>query len=305
MRYVVFILLAVLSSACMRADTATLEGRPGGPYRLTLTLDPVTPAPGEPAQLTFAVTYSTSGKPVTDLQITHERLLHTFIVNRDFSSFAHIHHEDFAPLSPADQRAARVSFPYRFPSAGHYRIVSEFAHRDRSWTKHFDIAVGTTSAPAAFPGLAMEATTGAYTGRLASAPERPRAGQEIDLSLSLTKDGEPVTDLQLHLGTEMHGAVWREDGAYFGHLHSYTPKVAAIMALAHDRDVPPAARGARIATMMVQLMCLDAELVFAGPRVPMRYVFPAGGRYHVFLQVAPHGVPHVFQFALDVDEAGA
>ena len=110
----------------------------------------------------------------------------------------------------------------------------------------------------------------------------------------------PVTDLALYLGTELHGAVWRDDGKYFGHLHSYTPRVAAIIQTAHDRDADPRSRGATIAQMMVQLMCLDPELVFTGPTIPMRYVFPEPGRYHLFLQAAPAGEPLVFQFALDV-----
>ena len=55
--------------------------------------------------------------------------------------------------------------------------------------------------------------------------------------------------------------------------------------------------------MMVQLMCLDAELVFPGPKVPIKYVFPAPGRYVVFLEVAPETTPRVFKFGLEVTAA--
>ena len=55
-----------------------------------------------------------------------------------------------------------------------------------------------------------------------------------------------MTDLALYLGSELHGAVWRDDGRYFGHLHSYTPKMAAVLALAHERGGEPAERGAQI-----------------------------------------------------------
>jgi hypothetical protein len=299
--------LVISLYGCAEPADEPLVGRPGGPYRLVLSTEPAQPLPGEETWLEFALTYSASGKPVTDLQLAHERLMHNFITDLGFASFAHIHHEDFAPVSDAERRAGRLRFPYRFPRAGQYRIVSEFAHRDRNWVKQFDVRVGDQEAPplAATADLARERRVGDFTARLQLGPEVPRAGSETDLTLQLERDGQPVTDLALYLGTELHGAVWREDGRNFGHLHSYTPRVAAIIDLAHDRGVAPAARGARIAEMMVQLMCLEAELVFNGPDIPMRYVFPQAGRYHVFLQVAPGGVPVVFPFVIDVVAAGA
>ena len=294
-------LLALVVAGCDAPQDGALEGRPGGPYRLTLTLDPAAPAPGESATLTFRVTYAATGEPVRDLQVAHERLLHTFITDLAFRSFSHVHHEDFAALTDDDRRNATVSFPHRFPHAGTYRVVSEFVHRDRIWIKHFDVPIGSVR-DAVVP-VADDARTravGPYTGTLTVSPERPVAGFETDLELHIARDGTPVDDLALHLGTELHGAVWREDGGKFGHLHSFTPKVAAILDLAHDRAVPAAERGARITQMMVQLMCLESELVFPGPVVPMRYVFPAAGRYHVFLEVAPRGEPRVFHYAIDV-----
>jgi hypothetical protein len=305
-RVPVIIAMALCVAACGDRAAAPIEGRPGGPYRMSLTLEPAHPRPGETAVLSLALTYRSTGKPVTDLQIAHERLVHTFITDLEFSSFAHIHHEDFAPLRADDRAAATVSFPYRFARAGHYRIVSEFVHRDRTWAQHFDVAIGDPAPPRPPRAEPVRTrTVGDYTASLQVMPASPIAGAETAFELHLQRGTEPVTDLSLYLGTELHGAVWREDGAYFGHMHSFTPKVAAIMALAHDRDIAPAARGERIAAMMTQLMCLEAELVFNGPTVPLRYVFPEAGRSHLFLQVAPGGVPHVFQFAVDVSAAGS
>lgn len=296
--------MALVLSVCACGEPADepLLGRPGGPYQLALTTAPADPQPGEETRLEFTLTYTATGKPVSDPQLAHERYLHTFITDSGFRSFAHIHHEDFAPVSEADRRAGRLRFPYRFPHAGRYRIVSEFAHRDRNWVKQFDLVVGEPDATPAPPeiDLARERAVGDFTAQLRIKPEVPRAGFATDLTLHLERDGKPVTDLALYLGTELHGAVWREDGRNFGHLHSYTPRVAAIMELAHDRELAPAARGPRIAEMMVQLMCLEAELVFNGPDIPMRTVFPQPGRYHIFLQVAPGGEPVVFPFVIDV-----
>lgn len=274
---------------------------------MTLALDPPAPRPGEETLLAFRLTHAQSGEPVRDLQLAHERLVHNFIVDLGFRTFAHIHHEDFAPVTEADRAQATLRFPYTFPVPGSYRIVSEFARHDRVWTKHFDVTVGVAG-PVQGPVQATdrrEDVAGAYRATIAVTPAQPVAGFETAIELTLTRDGLPVTDLALHLGSELHGAVWREDGRYFGHLHSYTPRVAAIMALAHDRDVPASERGGRIAEMMVQLMCLEAEQVFPGPAVPVRYVFPEPGRYHVFLETAPGGTPRVFDFVLDVAAPGA
>lgn len=301
MRFLIAFIAALLALAgCAEHRESPLEGRPGGPYRLTLSLDPPDPSPGQETLLIWQLTYTRSGKPVQDLQVAHERLIHNFIVNLDFSSFAHIHHEDFNTVTDGDLAEASLRFPYRFPKAGHYRIVSEFAHQNRSWTKHFDIEIGVATTIHKTAALAGISHSGAYAATLQTSPEIPVAGYETDLILTLERAGEPVTDLTLYLGSELHGAVWREDGRYFGHLHSYTPRVAAIIQMAHDRYADPQTRGGQIAQMMVQLMCMESELVFPGPTLPIRYVFPEPGRYHVFLQLAPGGETRVFPFTVDV-----
>jgi len=294
------LLLTSLFSCEKQSDT-TLEGRPRGPYNLTLETARQPLEAGRETRLTFRLTHERQATPVHDLQSVHERIIHNFIVNLDFSSFAHIHHEDFRALTRTDLDNASFHFPYIFPTEGRYRVVSEFAHLNRSWTKHFDIQVGKskTENPNDFE-LSRTQTNGDYAASLNVFPEIPTAGLETKLVLNLKRGDQPVTDLNLHLGSELHGATWRGDGRYFGHLHSHTPKIAAILDLAHERGGEARARGARIQEMLVQLMCLPSELVFNGPDIPMLYVFPASGRYHLFLQVAPAGKPSVFHFIIDV-----
>ena len=67
-----------------------------------------------------------------------------------------------------------------------------------------------------------------------------------------------------------------------------------------DKCVDPASRARMTADMMVAMMNMPPELVFHGPQVPFRYVFPEPGVYHLFLQTAPGGQPRVFHFALKV-----
>lgn len=290
-------LLAAALTACGEGTPGVIEGRPSGPYRLILELDPADPRPGEPADLTFRLTHTASGEPVRGLQVMHQRVIHNFIVSRDFRHFAHIHHEDFQPLTKRDLAQATYHFPYTFPQAGHYRIVSEFTHRDRSWTKHFDVAIGDAGQVAPAPAdPAQETTVGAYRARLLTSPDPPVAGHPAELVLHLERDGEPVTDLALHLGAEVHVAAWRIDGRHFGHMHSYTPRMAAMM------QMPGAGAGPRHRAMMMRLEEERREPVYRGPRVPVRHVFAEPGIYRIFFQAAPRGRPQTFDFTLEVRE---
>ena len=296
---IVIALAALLG--CAEREAATIEGRPAGPYRLSLTLDPASPLPGAEIQLTWRMTHSKSAEPVTDLMVLHERVIHNFIVNLDFSSFAHIHHEDFRSLAPADLASATFTFPYRFPSAGRYRIVSEFTHGERSYTKHFDVSVGEvddTARTATAPRLT--ARVDEYDAQLRLSPVRPVAGYETEMVLELARAGQAVSNLALHLGSEAHVALWRDDGRDFGHTHSYTPHMAAMLATMHERDLSARDRSRRLADMMVTMMNMPAELVYPGPRVPLRYVFPSPGLYHVFVQCAPGGQARAFHFVVEV-----
>ncbi|MSQ68972.1 MAG: hypothetical protein EXR83_12450 [Gammaproteobacteria bacterium] len=290
-------LLALLCLSACERPAPPLLGTPAGPYRLTLTLSPAAPLPKAATTLSFALSHGTPPAPVSDLQVMHERRIHTFIVARDFTSFAHIHHEDFAPLTAADLAAGRFHFVYRFPTRGAYRVQSEFTHRERSWQKRFEVVVGSPLPPPSIPvDLARQQTVGDFQAQFAVSPELPLAGHEVELVITLSRLGLPVTDLQLLLGAEVHAAIWRLDGEDFSHAHSFTPQMAALMTRPHGA-MPMAGHSA---AMMLQMMSLPAQLVYPGPAVPLRHTFPSAGTYVIFLQLAPAGRPTVFRFMLNV-----
>jgi hypothetical protein len=285
---------------CQKATETVLIGQPEGPYRLSLSLSPPQPRAQEQISLTYRVTDAKTGQPVSDLQVLHERALHTFIVSRDFRTFVHIHHEDFSPLTAQDLAAATFHYSYAFPGPGEYLIAGEFTHKDRSWMKQFRLTVGgNNQQPEVAVDLAKNKTFGQYQAKLTTSPDPPLAGYDTELVLHLThQDGTPVTDLGLYLGTEVHMASWRIDGTNFGHQHTYTPEMAAMMAAMRDHTSNPT----HMAQMMVQLMRGPQKQVYYGPDLPVRHFFPTPGTYKVFFECAPGGKPLVADFTVAVEE---
>ncbi len=277
-----------------------LVGRPAGPYRATLRLEPDRPRAGVESTVILAIDDARTSKPVSDLQVVHERVIHSFLVSRDFRHFAHTHHEDFAALRPRDVAAATFRYPHVFPFSGGYELVIEFTHRDRTWIKRFDFVVGEAAA-ATTPRLEPRrvANSGGYRFSLSVDPDPPVAGKEARLVCRIeTAAGEPVTDLAMVLGSEVHLATWRNDGEHFGHTHAWTPEMAAMMGQMRDMAAMGHDTGAGMAAMM---MATPAVQRFYGPEVPLRHVFPEPGVYAIFLDLAPGGRRTVADFVLRVD----
>jgi hypothetical protein len=287
--------LAGFALGCRSGAPVEIEGTPaGGPYRVTLAVEPAPPRAGVEATLTLRVRDARSGEPVPDLQVVHERVLHTFVVSHDFRHFGHVHHEDFVPLGDDDLARATFRIPHAFPRAGGYRIVTELTHRDRTWLKRFELGVEGEREKAPPPLVPRsEFRAGGRVFRL-SAVEPPRAGRTTELVCRIeTEAGEPVTDLAMVLGSEAHMATWRADGAHFGHTHAWTPEMAAAMAaMAHHGGHDPSAG--------MPAMVASGVQHFHGPEIPLRHVFPEPGLYAVFLDLAPGGERTTASFVLEV-----
>jgi hypothetical protein len=296
--------LVIGLAGCEPSTEQYLIGQPARPYRLTLTLEPSQPRAGQEVRLTFRITDGALGHAVAPLQILHERALHTFIVSRDLSVFAHTHHEDFFPLTPQDLAAATFHFPHTFPQAGEYMVVSEFTYKDRSWLKQFRFRVAGAEqsvSPQVQPDLVREKDFGPYHVTLRTSPDPPVAGHEVELVCEFSRNGSPVTDLGLYLGTEVHMASWRLDGEHFGHQHTYTPEMTAMMEMMRNHE-QTAKMKAQMDAMMVQLMSGPAKQVYQGPQIPVHHVFPTPGLYKLFFETAPRGKRLVTDFIVQVVE---
>ncbi len=224
---------------------------------------------GIPATIVFLIKDS-EGKPVQDLTITHDRLLHVVMASEDFSVFAHIHPEDFGPITPEMRNAARYSVRYTFPKAGRYLVAVDSAVRDRSFSRHFIIGVkGEPKMGSLQKDFSRKKKFGDYTVTFTSTPERIVAGKEITINYAIQKDGEPVTDLQPYLAAPMHLAVISEDLKDFIHVHGELPGAAAEHSQGGHMHMGVPAR--------------------FGPEIRAHIVFPKKGVYQIFSEVQHQG----------------
>ncbi len=296
----VFVAILLLLGSCTEGNQQKITGQPPGPYKMTLTV-PHQIEVGEEVILTTEIKHSDTGMPVKNLRTLHERRVHNFITNLNFTNFSHIHHEDFNDLKDEQIESARLSFPYTFPTPGKYRMVSEFTDSKRSWIKHFNIEVGDG---ARTNDHHLEETNTSvvqnYKGVLSFPSQTPLAGSPIEMVIHVSRDNLPVRDLKLWLGSEAHVAIWRDDGKYFGHTHAYTPMMKQMIeGLAHQ-EKSHTNNSKMIQQMMVRMMSQPSELIFEGPTIPIFYVFPQPGKYVMHFECAPNGNPIVFQFIISV-----
>jgi hypothetical protein len=175
---------------------------------LTLDVPRAGPRAGAPTDFAFRV-LDEHGAPVTRYTPTHDKPLHLVVVRRDLSGFRHVH-----PSLAAD---GTWHTPLTFATAGDYRVFADFqATGHDGVTLGADVAVAGTYRPVPLPAPAATATVDGYTVSLAGTLV---PGTTSPLTLSVTKDGRPVTDLQPYLAAYGHLIALRQGDLAYLHVH--------------------------------------------------------------------------------------
>ncbi|WP_328807616.1 hypothetical protein [Nonomuraea antri] len=218
------------------------------------TLNPLTTVKaGAPTDFRFTVTGS-DGRPVTGYQVEHDKKLHFIVVSRDLTTFQHLHPE----LAPDGTWSVKLTLP----AAGPYRAFADFAPIGGSGvTLGADLLVPGDHRPEPLPEVSRTATVDGYTVTLDGDLVPGRAAK---LTLTVGKDGEPVTDLQPYLGA-------------YGHL--------------------VALRAADLAYLHVH----PEESEQAGPEITFYAEAPSGGDYRLFLDFQHDGEVHTADFTASAD----
>jgi hypothetical protein len=150
------------------------------------------------------------GAPVTRYTTSHDKDLHLIVVRRDLSGFQHVH--------PALNADGVWSIPLAVPVAGQYRVFADFqpAGHERGLTLGADVPAPGDYRPRALPAASRTATVDGYTVTLEG---DLRPGSSSKLTLSVAKDGKPVTDLQPYLGAYGHLVALRDGDLAYLHVH--------------------------------------------------------------------------------------
>ncbi|GAA1282586.1 hypothetical protein Psi02_31720 [Planotetraspora silvatica] len=226
----------------------------------TLTPETTTLTPGERTAFRFTVT-GPDGRPVTRYQIAHGKKLHFIVVNRDLGDFRHLH--------PAETGGGVWSVPLSLPEAGTYRAFADFTPEGREGlTLGTDLYAAGDFTPQALPAPARTATVDGYTVELDGDLTPGTAGR---LTLRVSRDGTPVTDLEPYLGAYGHLVALRAGDLAYLHVH------------------PDGAPG-------------DGRTP-SGPTITFHAEAPSRGDYRLFLDFQHEGTVHTAAFTLRAEQS--
>lgn len=176
-------------------------------YRLDLASTVLSTA--DTAPFTFKV-ISPHGNPVTAYTTAHEKDLHLIVVRRDLTGFQHVH--------PVLGDGGVWSVPLKVGQPGQYRVFADFqpAARDKGLVLGADATAPGDYQPRPLPKPSRTTTVDGYTVTLDGDLV---AGTSSKLTLTVSKDGQPVTDLQPYLGAFGHLVALRDGDLAYLHVH--------------------------------------------------------------------------------------
>lgn len=223
-------------------------------YTLSLA-EPATLAGAGRRSVRFTIT-APDGSPVTEYDVAHEKRLHLIAVRRDVTGFQHVH-----PTLDTDTGVWSTDLDL---TPGTWRLFADFkATGAEALTLGTDLEVAGAFEPATPAAENRTATVGEYTVTLDG---RLSAGTDAKLTLRVSKDGQPVTDLQPYLGAYGHLVALRGGDLAYLHVHpDGTPG---------DGTTTP------------------------GPDVVFYAAVPSAGRYHLFLDFQHEGVVRTAAFTV-------
>ncbi len=195
--------------------------------RFTVDVRPIGGAvrAGAPVDLVFTIR-DPRGMPVKEVEIVHEMPLHLLMVSEDLSWYAHEH--------PTLQPDGTFTFTWTFPAGGGYTLFHDFTPRDVGM-QVVPVALEVEGAPAPAAALVVDSDTprtiDGYTVALDTGGPVV-VGGATRLTYTISKRGEPVTDLVPYLGAMGHLVIISQDLKEF--VHSHPHESGAHGAGAHD-----------------------------------------------------------------------
>ncbi len=248
------------------ADSAAAEELPGGlmisQHGYTLDLDGAGLPAGPATPVAFRI-LGPDGQALTDYDTSHDEDLHLIAVRRDLTGFQHVHPE----LGPDGTWRTPLEL-----TPGAWRLFADFdpAGADEALTLGADVPVAGQYTPQPLPEPSRTAEVDGYTVTLDG---ELVPGRESELTLSISRNGEPVTDLQPYLAAYGHLVALRDGDLAYLHVHP---------------DGAP-----------------DDGSTEPGPDVVFYAAVPSAGTYHLYLDFKHDGVVRTAAFTVTAGDDSA
>lgn len=241
-------------------------------YEMELTSS----ANGIESQKPTTITYKVKNdkeEVLKNYEVVHEKIMHFIVVRKDLQNFLHLHPE-FNPSS------GEFTVEVTFPIDGLYRIFPDFTPTDDNPQKipvtvYSDINVGDTKnykAQPVVPDRQPNKTVDGYEIAY-SLPAILEQQKEVQYSLMINKDGQPVTNLDNYLGALGHSVILKTDTLDFIHTHA--------------GDKPDTNQGAGMGHSSETTMMPNESN--KGPQINFTTTFPSPGIYKIFTQFQHEG----------------
>jgi hypothetical protein len=165
-------------------------------------------SPATTGEFAFRIT-GPDGRAVTSFDVEHDKRMHLIVVRRDLSGFRHVH-----PAMASDG-TWRVASPLGEP--GQYRAFADFKPTGGpALVLGADVPAAGQYAPRPLPPPAATSTVDGYTVALDGSLQ---PGRTSKLTLTVSRNGVPVTDLQPYLAAYGHLVALRDGDLAYLHVH--------------------------------------------------------------------------------------
>lgn len=188
-------------------------------YEPEITSDTSNVTPNQPIKFSYKIK-NDKDEILKNYEVAHEKTMHFIVVRKDLQNFQHLH-PDF------NQQTGEFTVNITFPNDGPYRIFPDFTPAEDNPQKlpvtvYHDMDVGDISKykdQPVVPDTQPKKTVGDYQISY-NFPAEIMMRNEITYSLSIEKNGQPVTDIQKYLGALGHSVILKEGTLDFIHTHA-------------------------------------------------------------------------------------
>ncbi|MCD2498166.1 heavy-metal-associated domain-containing protein [Microbacterium nymphoidis] len=211
---------------------------------------------GEEGTLSFAIV-DRDGTAVTEYERAHGKDLHLIVVRSDGAGYRHVH-----PI--LDATTGTWSLPWTWERAGTYRVYADFTSGGTSVTLSRFVTAGGELTPEPRTSVVTDTRV---DGIDVSVSGELVAGAASDLTIDITRNGAPVTELEPYLGAFGHLVALRDGDLAYLHVH------------AHGEEPAPGET--------------------SGPTVSFTAQAPTAGRYLLYLDFQVAGTVHTAELVMD------